>query len=263
MRPYWAIISARFRVLLQYRAAAVAGLATQLFWGLIRVMIFYAFYESTRAPQPMRLAEVVTYVWLGQAMLRMLPWDAEGDQRQMVRTGMVAYELLRPVDLYAQWFCRSLAWRMAPTLLRAVPLFLIAIPFLGMGWPASGASAAAFAAAMVGAACLAAAITALIGITLLWTVSGEGLSRILPAAVVLLSGIVVPLPLFPGWAQAALDVLPFRGVVDLPFRLYIGHIPPSGVFWVLAHQLGWTVALVGAGRFALSRGVRRLVVQGG
>ena len=36
MRPYWAVLSARFRMLLQYRAAALAGLGTQVFWGLIR-----------------------------------------------------------------------------------------------------------------------------------------------------------------------------------------------------------------------------------
>ena len=36
MKPYWANFSARFRLLLQYRAAALAVLATQLFWGLIR-----------------------------------------------------------------------------------------------------------------------------------------------------------------------------------------------------------------------------------
>ena len=109
MRPYFAILSARFRTLLQYRVAALAGIGTQLFWGLIRVMIFDAFYRSTTAPQPMTYAEVVTYIWLGQAMLRFLPWDVEGDARQMMRTGGVAYELLRPLDLYALWFCRSLA----------------------------------------------------------------------------------------------------------------------------------------------------------
>lgn len=43
MTPYLAILSARFRTLLQYRAAAAAGFGTQLFWGLIRMMIFEAF----------------------------------------------------------------------------------------------------------------------------------------------------------------------------------------------------------------------------
>ena len=35
--PYLAIFGARFRMMLQYRAAALAGMATQLFLGLIRV----------------------------------------------------------------------------------------------------------------------------------------------------------------------------------------------------------------------------------
>jgi len=263
MRPYLSILSARFRTLLQYRAAAVAGFATQLFWGLIRVMIFDAFYRSTAVAQPMTYAEVVTYVWLGQAMLRLVPWDIEGDARQMVRSGAVAYELLRPLDLYSLWYCRALAWRAAPTALRALPMFALAIPFFGMQWPASWGAAAAWAAATAAALVLASAITTLLTISLLWTISGEGVSRLIPAAVVLLSGILVPLPLFPEWAQTILNLLPFRGVVDLPFRLYLGHIPPSQVLGVLAHQLAWTVGLVALGRWLLARRIRWLVVQGG
>ena len=52
MRPYAAVLGARFRMLLQYRAAALAGACTQGFWGLIRVMIYGGFYASTTAAQP-------------------------------------------------------------------------------------------------------------------------------------------------------------------------------------------------------------------
>ncbi len=45
MTPYLAVFSARIRMLLQYRAAAMAGMATQIFWGWIRVMIFAAFHR--------------------------------------------------------------------------------------------------------------------------------------------------------------------------------------------------------------------------
>lgn len=62
LRPYVAVLSARFRMLLQYRTAAIAGFATQLFWGLIRVMIFEAFYRNAVGPLPMSFGEVVSYV---------------------------------------------------------------------------------------------------------------------------------------------------------------------------------------------------------
>jgi ABC-2 type transport system permease protein len=258
-----AILSARFRVLLQYRAAAAAGVGTQLFWGLVRVMIFQAFYASTIAPQPMSIGEVVTYIWLGQALLGMLPWGVDRDVQAIVRSGVVAYEIARPVDLYSFWFARSVALRSAPTILRALPQFVIATAFLGMSPPASWSAASAWLVATVGALILSAAITTLITVSLLWTISGEGPAVILIASVTLLSGMVVPLPLFPDWAQTMLSVLPFRGLMDAPFRLYLGHIPASGVLGILAHQAIWIGVFVIAGRALLARGMRRVVIQGG
>ena len=263
MRAYWALISARFRMLLQYRAAAVAGMGTQIFFGLVLVMIYEAFYRSSAGPQPMTYQDVVTYVWLGQALLAMFPWNVDAEIRAMIRSGAVAYELLRPLDLYATWYCRALAWRTAPTLLRSVPLVITAGLFLGLRPPPSLASAGAWLLATVGALLLGCAITTLMNISLLWTISGEGISQLVPALVLIFSGMLVPLPLLPAWAQPVLHLLPFRGLIDIPFRLYIGHLPPQQAAPLLAHQLAWTAALILLGRWVLARGQRRLVVQGG
>jgi ABC-2 type transport system permease protein len=269
--PYRAILSARFRMLLQYRAAALAGLWTQIFFGLVLLMIYEAFYESADSPQPMTFRELVSYVWLGQALLAMLPWNADAEIRAMVRSGAVAYELCRPIDLYALWFARALAWRTAPTILRAVPMCIFAmvvLPLIGLGdWrlaaPPSTAAALAFAAALICTLLLGCALTTLINISLLWTISGEGAVVLLTTLATFLSGMIVPLPLFPDWAQPIVQALPFAGLIDLPFRVFTGHIPSAGVLSVLRHQILWTIALVLFGRWLLSRAMRRVVVQGG
>ncbi len=263
MISYWAVLSARFRELLQYRAAAVAGMGTQLFWGLIRVMIFEAFYRSSGAAHPMELGDVMTYVWLGQAFLALLPWNIDLNLRAQIRSGGIGYELLRPVDLYNYWFSRSLAWRAAPTLLRAPLLIVFAFIVMGMGAPPSWESTGAFILSMAGAVLLSAAISALFNITILWTLSADGMLGLAPAIITILSGMIVPIPLYPDWAQTILNILPFRGLVDVPFRLYLGHIPPSELPMLLAHQLAWTAAIILLGRWVLSRGLRQAVIQGG
>jgi len=263
VRPYWAILSARFRVLLQYRAAAAAGLATQVFWGFIRIMIFAAFYAAKPEGQPMTFGQVVTYIWLGQALLRMMPWGYDAEVRTMIRSGTLAYEMVRPVKLYWFWYTRSLAGLMAPTLLRAVPMLVLAGLFFGLEPPASWASLGAFLAAIGASLLLGAAIATLLTITMLWTISGEGIASLINAAVWLFSGIMIPLPLFPDWAQAMLKALPFRGIFDTPLQLYTGLIPAAQMPGLLLNQLAWAAGMVALGQFVLSRGTRRLVVQGG
>ena len=263
LTAYWAIVSARFRMMLQYRAAAFAGFGTQLFWGFVRVMVFTAFYHSTGARQPMTLSQVITYTWLGQALLALIPWDSDPDVRMMVRSGTLVYELLRPLDLQSLWFWRAVAYRLARAALRAVPMFVVAGLFLGMQPPASWACAGAWLLATVGAVLLSCALTVILTISLLWTISGEGLSTLTVAAVLVFSGGIVPLPFFPDWAQRVLSFLPFRGLMDIPFRLYMGHIAPGHVFALFASQLAWTFALVLAGRALIGLGIRRMVMQGG
>jgi ABC-2 type transport system permease protein len=267
VRAYAALFRARFRTLLQYRMAAAAGFGTQLFWGLLKVMVLEAFYRNAvaRGPAPMPLAHAITYVWLGQALFHLLPFASNPDPevREMIRSGAVGYELARPLDLHTLWLARAAAARTAPTLLRGVPMCAVAVPLLGMALPPSPAAAAAWAAATLGAVALTTAFATLVTASMLWTTSGDGVASLAPSFVMVFSGLVVPLPLFPAWTQPVLAALPFRGMADAPFRLYLGHLPASALPSVLAHQVVWTVVLVALGRAMVARGLRRLVVQGG
>ena len=263
MTAYWAIFSARFRTLLQYRAAAMAGVVTQLFWGLIRVMIFWGFYQSSTAPQPMTYPDVVTYVWLGQATIILIFFRTAPDVDAMIRTGTVAYELVRPVGLYSMWFSRCLAMGVAPLLLRMIPIYVLASLFFGLRAPASTACFGLFLISTLTAVLLAAAFSAMMTVFMLWTVSSLGINRLLSTAFYFLSGAVIPIPLFPDWAKPALYFLPFRGLADTPFRIYMGHIPPEQAWGAILHQLGWAVAAALFGWLLLCRGTKRIVVYGG
>lgn len=271
LRPYLSVVSARYRMLLQYRVAALAGFGTQLFWGFIRLMVFAAFYSASRQALPMSMAEIVDYVWLGQAIFSILPWSVDEELARNVRTGAVAYELLRPLDLYTLWFASALAFRTAPMSLRCLPLLLVSmviLPWLGFdGWalqlPPSQLSGILFAVSFGLAILLSTCITMLMHISMLWTLSSQGIDRVVPAITVVLSGMIVPLPLFPDGLQPLLLLQPFRGLVDVPFRIYSGNMPLSLACVEVMGQLLWVIALVSLGRFLLSRGTRKLVVQGG
>ncbi len=271
LRSYVSVVAARFRVLLQYRAAALAGVATQIFWGCIKLMVLGAFYAVAVTTPPMTFTAIVAYVWLGQVLFGLLPSNHDPELQGLFTSGGVAYELLRPLDLYWFWFARTLAFRTAPTLSRMVPgiifatlvLPLIGLPEWALPAPASVAHGLMFLLSFVVTVMLSCAITILITISMFWMIEGRGISTFMYGVVPVFSGMIVPLPLFPDWMQPFLYWQPFRGLCDVPFRIYSGDIPLAMASQEIMLQVMWTVILVLFGYGLIARARVRLVVQGG
>ena len=262
MNAYFALLRCRFASLVQYKAAVLAGIATQIFWGILKVMILTAFYASSTKSQPMTLQEAITFIWIGQMLFLLLPWNIDKDIEAQIKSGVVVYELIRPIDLYWLWFSRSLALRLFPALLRSLIICIIASLCLGMSLPISPSAAFLFFLSMCFATLLASSITTLVMISLFWTISGEGLLRLLPQVTLLLSGLVVPLPLFPEWLQPFILLQPFRAIVDIPSRIYTGLIPVSeSLFWIGFQSL-WLFILIIMGKWLMKKALRQFVVQG-
>lgn len=249
--------------LLQYPGAAFAGAITQVFWAMIKTMILAAFYAQAATSEPLSFGQATTFIWLGQALLALLPWNIDKELEGQIKNGDVSYELVRPVNLYALWYARALAIRTVPMIMRCIPALMVARLFFSLQAPVSWAAGITFGVSLIFGAFLSAAITVLVTISLFWTISGEGIQRLMPHVALLLSGLIVPLPLFPEWLQPVISWQPWRGIIDIPCRLYTGVIPVHAACYYLGFQLIWWLILVVGGKWLMGRALKRIVIQGG
>lgn len=269
--PYLSTFAARFQIMLQYRAAALAGFVTQCWWGGLKVMVYAVFYAHTSGDVPMTLAQAVTYTWLAQALFNLQPWTVDPDVNAAVRTGGISYDRLRPVDTYSWWFVRAMAWMTARALPRAALMFVfagIALPLLGWdewAWrmPTDATQVLLFVISISLAILLSAAFTMLLNVCVVKTLNSSGINTLAPAFVILLSGNLLPLGFFPDWMQALLIAQPFAGLLDIPIRIYLGTLSGTAAWIGLALQLFWILVFVSFGRAWLRRVMMQLEVQGG
>lgn len=268
LRKYLSFFRIRLVTGLQYRTAAWAGLCTQFFWGMMEIMIFKAFYATgTTSSYPMELSQVIDYLWLQQAFLTMFfVWNSGNDILELIRNGDIAYELVRPMDLYNQWLVKNLAERTAKVLLRFWPVVLVALflpaPF-NLSLPVSPLAFGCFLFTMVMGCVLVVAYLMLVLIATIYTLNPMGIRLIAVSMTEFLTGALVPLPFLPDWLQRFLELSPFGSMQNLPLRIYCGNIAGAEMWQAMALQLFWVVVLIGIGRLWMKRALRRVVAQGG
>ena len=87
-----------------------------------------------------------------------------------------------------------------------------------------------------------------------WADNVWSLAVALRFATNLLGGFLLPLSMFPLWAQDALTWLPFRFLYDFPVNATMGRVSAGEWAMGVALCLGWTAVLAAAGRLVWKRG---------
>jgi len=96
-----------------------------------------------------------------------------------------------------------------------------------------------------------------------WLLDSRGPVAIGGLVAAVASGMYVPLVFLPDGLAAVARSLPFAAMLQLPAEVFVGRHPGAAAAGVVALQLAWAAALLGAGRFVLARAVRSLVPHGG
>lgn len=252
---------------LQYRAAALAGVATQFAWGFFMILGFCAFYEADAASFPMPLSATVSYIWLQQAFLHFFSvWGMDGDIFDLIVNGNIAYELCRPIHIYSMWFARGIAGRLSGALLRCFPILLIT-PFLpepfAMLPPAGGRHFVLFLVTLMMGLAVTIALCTFVYMLAFFTISPQGLRTFICSAVELLAGAVVPLPFFPERIRFVAELLPFASMQNAPLRIYSGSMTDFEMARAAGLQLFWLIVLLIAGRALAHAAEKKVIIQGG
>jgi ABC-2 type transport system permease protein len=265
MKRYVSFFKMRLIAGLQYRTAALAGLSTQLVWGTLEILLYRAFYLDHPDTFPMGMQALSSYIWLQQAFLTLFAaWMWETELFQSVQNGTVAYELLRPVDLYGMWMFRSLALRLSRCLLRAVPVILVAslIPSpYGLRITVAPQDFLLFLLSMTLMLWVVVAMGMLCYSLSFYLVDAKGLTTLISALTELLSGSVVPLPFFPEKLRSFAELGPFGAMQNVPLRIFGGDI--TNIPRAMGLQLFWAALLTLTGYVLMQQGVRRTTIAGG
>jgi ABC-2 type transport system permease protein len=268
MKSYLTYFKLRLITNLQYRAAALAGMSTQFFFGFVFIMVYLAFYESNgTVVAPMKWNELVTYMWLQQALFALIyPLNIDSELMKMIINGNVAYEIIRPQSFYLKFYIKALADKIISTLLKFWPIIIICslLPYpFHLSGPESFQSFLLFLAAIILGFLLVTALAVLIHILTMFTIDSKGFIGLYSVIAEVFSGATIPIPFFPVWMQKIAYVLPFRYFADFPFRLYTGSIGIEEGLILLVQSFAWIIVILLIGVIVSHLALRKAVIQGG
>ena len=252
-----------FRRQFAYRTAAVAGLVTNLFFGVLRVGVLLALLGERPSAFGLDARDLVTYTALTQALIVYLALFGWYDLMGTVYRGEVASDLLRPMSFYGFWLAQDAGRAFAGLLMRGVPLVAVYAAFTPIVVPDTPLWWGAFLLSLLLAGLLSFAYRFLVNLASFWSPDARGIGRFAFMIVGLLSGFLMPLRFLPDWFQVAVSFTPFPHMVGTVVNVYLGQVQGAALGLALAQQAAWAAGVVLLGNALLGRAQRRLVIGGG
>ncbi|MFE7132963.1 ABC transporter permease [Streptomyces sp. NPDC057638] len=266
MRLYGVVAVGGFRRYATYRVATAAGVFTNTVFGFILAFTYTALWDERPQLGGYDVAQALTYVWLGQALLMtcaMMGGAFEGELVERIRTGDIAVDLYRPADLQLWWLAGDLGRAAFHLLGRGVlPMALGALAF-DLALPSSPLTWLAALTAVFLGVVVSFGLRYVVALSAFWLLDGAGLLQLSMLTGLFFSGMILPLNVFPGLLGEIALALPWSALLQVPADVLLGKHTGWGLARAYAFQLGWAVALLALGRVLQAMATRRVVVQGG
>ena len=266
MRLYLAVARSSFRRFSTYRWATVTGVFVNSIFGVIRSFVLLAVWAHNPNIGGYDAFDAVTYCWLTQSLIMTTGIFGGGyndELAERLRSGDIVVDLYRPTDLQAWWLASEIGRATFGFLARGVPPTIIGallfhLRFPGSVWVWLLFLLAAFIGVVVGFA-----IRFVVALAAFWLVDSRGITFLVNAAGMFLSGFILPLTMFPDRLADVARALPWATMIQTPVDVFLGQLHGWALAESFGRAIGWAVVLLLLGRAILRVATRRLVVQGG
>jgi ABC-2 type transport system permease protein len=247
-----------------YRTAALAGMFTNIVFGVIKLSVLQGITDSTGGTVAgYDGLQLSTYVWVSQGLIAVVQIFTWSELALRVRTGDIAVDLARPIDLQLSWLATDLGRAGYAFIARGIVPTLVGAALFGLYVPTDPAAVVLLLPAILLAVVVSFGGRFLINLAAFWIVEIRGPLTIYVVTANLLCGLLIPVQLFPTWLKVVAYATPFPWMLQAPCDLASGQARGWAAVGVVVAQLAWAVVLLGAGRLVLRRATRKLVVQGG
>jgi ABC-2 type transport system permease protein len=264
VRVYARILAAGFRTQSRYLPAAFAGLLANATFGLLKSGILLTLVNDAGGEIAGYTAgTMAAYAWLSQGVLGSINIWSLPAAAERIKSGDIAVDFLRPVDVQLASIADDVGRGLFALIPRGLPSVAVGVLLVGMTMPAQVLPYVLGAVSLLLGITLSHALAYLLGTAGFWLVETRGLQVLYMGVSGLLTGLITPVWLFPGWLEAIAVATPFPSVLMYPIDVLSGRVTGADALWLIAVQAGWLALALTAGQVATRLGRRRLEVQGG
>ena len=263
---YVAVAARGFRRYSTYRAATLAGIFTNSVFGVIYSYAYLALWHQSPHAGGYDATDAVTYVWIGQALLMTVALWGGGttdDLAERVRSGDVAIDLYRPVNLIGWYLAGDLGRAAYHFLTRGLGPTLIGIVAFHIRLPGTPVAAVGFLVSLVLAVATSFMIRFLVACSAFWLLDQAGVKMLSGVFAIFLTGMALPLVIFPEPLRSIALALPWASYLQTPADIWLGKRAGLELLAGLEQQAGWLLALAACCYAVLGAATRKVVVQGG
>ena len=263
---YAAVAVRSFRRFSTYRTATLAGVFTNSVFGVIYSYAYLALWHQRPDAGGYDATDAVTYVWIGQALLMTVALWGGGstdDLAERIRTGDVAVDLYRPVNLVGWYVASDLGRAAFHFLTRGLGPTVLGLVLFDISLPGSAAAALGFLISMVLAIVTSFGIRFLVAGTAFWLLDQAGVKMLSGVFAIFLTGMALPLVIFPEPLRSIALALPWASYLQTPADIWLGKDTGTDLLAALGLQVLWAALLLLACQALLGAATRKVVVQGG
>ncbi len=247
-----------------FRLRYYTGIVTYL----INVTVYYFIWKALYTSDPdfangFTFEEMVTYVSVGWIIRSLYFNNIDQNISWEVIEGKIALTLLKPVSVQTMMIGRALGESCFRLVMLTVPAAIVISLVFPVHGPASGAHFGWFLLSLMATIFLSGTLNFIVGTFAIRMKSILGLLRAKYFVFELLSGLLVPMTMFPEVLQRVVAYLPFQHIAYTPLRIYLGKLNGMEIFETILIQLGWVVLLSAFGAWFWNFMVRKITIQGG
>lgn len=248
---------------LVYRWANIAGLCTNIFFGLVFSYVIIALYQARPSVSGYDVRDALRYTWLMQTLLMVvLPFNWI-DLMQTIRTGDVISDLSKPFDFCTYWFSRELGRSFYFLVYRGIPIYLAGIVIFNLGFPTEWQVLVSFVVSLLLGTVLGVIYRFLYNIVAFWIVEAKAMVTFCVVIAQFCAGMYVPLPLLPSWLRSTFELLPFASFMNTPAEIFLEKVSWIGIIVLLMRQALWVVILLLCAHLLTALASQRVIAQGG
>jgi ABC-2 type transport system permease protein len=249
----------------QYRAESVIWFLFDVGPPIMMAFVWLTAYEGQASVAGFTLSEMLLYT-MGVMVLRTvltahIEWAIDHEARQ----GILSAWLVKPFDVWLQYFAGELAWKVLRAVL-VTPVLLGCLLWLAPHLerpPLDPAGGLLLAWSLMIGYLVCWVLKLCIGMLTFWATDINGFTTLYEVVANVFGGVLIPLALLPGPLQAVAMALPLRAIYDVPLGIMLGRLDGDALVLGLLSQVGWLAALWLLARVLWRRGLKRYEAFGG